>query len=186
MPSLTRKRRGIIPAALALIAILGLTAACETNVTTQTTAPTPPITAVPTRAPVEFIVLRPDAVTLQVGQTQQFTATAFDQLENPIPNLRLTYVVEDLPQYSWITQDGLLFVHLPGSGTVKVRATHGDVARSGTANVTVVAAEAAAVSLGGDSSCALTPSGSLKPESTEGRPWRQPLKKPSGAPLNLG
>ncbi len=28
--------------------------------------------------------------------------------------------------------------------------------------------------------------GSLKPESTEGRPWGQPLKKPEGAPLNLG
>ena len=27
---------------------------------------------------------------------------------------------------------------------------------------------------------------SFKPESTEGRPWGQPLKKPSGAPLNLG
>ena len=27
---------------------------------------------------------------------------------------------------------------------------------------------------------------SLKPESTEGRPWGQSLKKPSGAPLNLG
>ena len=26
----------------------------------------------------------------------------------------------------------------------------------------------------------------LKPESTEGRPWGQPLKKPEGAPLNLG
>ena len=26
----------------------------------------------------------------------------------------------------------------------------------------------------------------LKPESTEGRPWGQSLKKPSGAPLNLG
>ena len=25
-----------------------------------------------------------------------------------------------------------------------------------------------------------------KPESTEGRPWGQSLKKPSGAPLNLG
>ena len=29
-------------------------------------------------------------------------------------------------------------------------------------------------------------SGYLKPESTEGRPWGQPLKKPAGAPLNLG
>ena len=28
--------------------------------------------------------------------------------------------------------------------------------------------------------------GQLKPESTEGRPWGQPLKKPAGAPLNLG
>ena len=28
--------------------------------------------------------------------------------------------------------------------------------------------------------------GTLKPESTEGRPWGQPLKKPAGAPLNLG
>ena len=26
----------------------------------------------------------------------------------------------------------------------------------------------------------------LKPESTEGRSWGQPLKKPEGAPLNLG
>ena len=26
----------------------------------------------------------------------------------------------------------------------------------------------------------------LKPESTEGRPWGQPLKKPAGAALNLG
>ena len=26
----------------------------------------------------------------------------------------------------------------------------------------------------------------LKPESTEGRPWGQPLKKLEGAPLNLG
>ena len=26
----------------------------------------------------------------------------------------------------------------------------------------------------------------LKPESTEGRPWGQPLKKAEGAPLNLG
>ena len=25
----------------------------------------------------------------------------------------------------------------------------------------------------------------LKPESTEGRPWGQSLKKPEGAPLNL-
>ena len=32
-----------------------------------------------------------------------------------------------------------------------------------------------------------TPIGSmLNPESTEGRPWGQPLKKPEGAPLNLG
>ena len=28
--------------------------------------------------------------------------------------------------------------------------------------------------------------GQFKPESTEGRPWGQPLKKPAGAPLNLG
>ena len=27
---------------------------------------------------------------------------------------------------------------------------------------------------------------STNPESTEGRPWGQPLKKPAGAPLNLG
>ena len=27
---------------------------------------------------------------------------------------------------------------------------------------------------------------SAYPESTEGRPWGQPLKKPAGAPLNLG
>ena len=26
----------------------------------------------------------------------------------------------------------------------------------------------------------------LKPESTDGRPWGQPLKQPEGAPLNLG
>ena len=26
----------------------------------------------------------------------------------------------------------------------------------------------------------------VKPESTEGRPWGQPLKKAEGAPLNLG
>ena len=26
----------------------------------------------------------------------------------------------------------------------------------------------------------------VKPESTEGRPWGQPLKKLGGAPLNLG
>ena len=26
----------------------------------------------------------------------------------------------------------------------------------------------------------------VKPESTEGRPWGQRLKKPAGAPLNLG
>ena len=26
----------------------------------------------------------------------------------------------------------------------------------------------------------------VKPESTEGRPWGQPLKKLEGAPLNLG
>ena len=26
----------------------------------------------------------------------------------------------------------------------------------------------------------------IKPESTEGRPWGQSLKKPEGAPLNLG
>ena len=25
-----------------------------------------------------------------------------------------------------------------------------------------------------------------KPESTDGRPWGQPLKQPEGAPLNLG
>ncbi len=32
-----------------------------------------------------------------------------------------------------------------------------------------------------------TPSATtFKPESTEGRPWGQPLKKPAGAPLNLG
>ncbi len=30
------------------------------------------------------------------------------------------------------------------------------------------------------------PSANPKPESTEGRPWGQSLKKPSGAPLNLG
>ena len=31
-----------------------------------------------------------------------------------------------------------------------------------------------------------TPLTVIKPESTEGRPWGQPLKKPAGAPLNLG
>ena len=31
-----------------------------------------------------------------------------------------------------------------------------------------------------------TPQVVVKPESTEGRPWGQPLKKPAGAPLNLG
>ena len=30
------------------------------------------------------------------------------------------------------------------------------------------------------------PKARFKPESTEGRPWGQPLKKPAGAPLNLG
>ena len=33
---------------------------------------------------------------------------------------------------------------------------------------------------------ALVRAGGPKPESTEGRPWGQPLKKPAGAPLNLG
>ena len=28
--------------------------------------------------------------------------------------------------------------------------------------------------------------GPTKPESTDGRPWGQPLKQPEGAPLNLG
>ena len=31
-----------------------------------------------------------------------------------------------------------------------------------------------------------TQEAALKPESTEGRPWGQPLKKAEGAPLNLG
>ena len=31
-----------------------------------------------------------------------------------------------------------------------------------------------------------SPAFKAKPESTEGRPWGQPLKKPEGAPLNLG
>ena len=31
-----------------------------------------------------------------------------------------------------------------------------------------------------------SPTSPSKPESTEGRPWGQPLKKPAGAPLNLG
>ncbi len=30
------------------------------------------------------------------------------------------------------------------------------------------------------------PTTNANPESTEGRPWGQPLKKPAGAPLNLG
>ena len=32
----------------------------------------------------------------------------------------------------------------------------------------------------------IIPISKAKPESTEGRPWGQPLKKPAGAPLNLG
>ena len=45
--------------------------------------------------------------------------------------------------------------------------------------------EAAPHTAQGDSKLGPLDTGS-KPESTEGRPWGQPLKKPAGAPLNLG
>ena len=54
------------------------------------------------------------------------------------------------------------------------------------ANLTLEDADALLDPLFAPSVAAVAPELRLNPESTEGRPWGQPLKKPAGAPLNLG
>ena len=163
MPTLTSGRRGIISLVFALASIAGLTLACDAGVTA-----TPRPTATPTRpavtptaemkAPlyVEFIIVHPDAMTLEVGQSQQFTVTAFDQFENPIPNPQLTYVHENLDGSVRMSCGGFFTGIDPGAVVVTATARHGGVARSATANVTMVAVEAAAISAGRYFTCAVT------------------------------
>ena len=50
----------------------------------------------------------------------------------------------------------------------------------------LVALLSLALACGDDEVTSPTGTSEPKPESTEGRPWGQPLKKPAGAPLNLG
>ena len=74
-------------AALAgLTLTLGLMVACDDSPTaTPRLIPTPTASPTSTPVPVDFVVLQPRSVTLEVGEAQRFTGMAYDRFENPVP-----------------------------------------------------------------------------------------------------
>ena len=92
--------------------------------------------------PLDHITLEPATPTVEVAQAQQFTATALDRFENPIPGL--TYVFSAAEAAGRVTSDGT-FTAGTSAGTyaeaVTVEVTEGSASRSASASVTVIASD---------------------------------------------
>ena len=84
----------------------------------------------------------------------------------------LLEAVMDDPDYEWLMLDASYIKAHPHSAGARGAATKPLPAQKG--------AQQQAAPGGG------LPRNAGKPESTDGRPWGQPLKQPEGAPLNLG
>lgn len=128
----SKSRIGLVALAAGLMAAL---AACADP------QPTPTPTAVPTATahpgyPVEFLLIVPASVTLQVGQTQQFLVTAFDRFEKPYPDGFVPFEFEIVEGDGRIsagrftaTRTGTMIVSVTGRGSAGPR--------SATATITV-------------------------------------------------
>jgi uncharacterized protein YjdB len=89
------------------------------------------------------ITLTPPATSIQVGQTQQFVATATDADGNPIPEVTFTWVSSN-PVVASITSSGLATGHLVASTTIT--ATNGTVS-SNASTLTVTPSNLASITL---------------------------------------
>ena len=117
---------GAVVAALVTVSLLGVP------------GPTATPTATPASSPVDFLVLIPEGVTLQVGQSQQFAVTAYDRVENPIPSL--TYVFGVRQGVGRIDSQGIFVAGtMVGTyeGSVTVEVIQGSVTKRATADVTI-------------------------------------------------
>ncbi|MEE8045898.1 MAG: hypothetical protein V3T49_03575, partial [Dehalococcoidia bacterium] len=141
-------------AAVVIFAIAALIAACGPE----------PIESPPTTVPIGIFSIKPASVELQAGRSQQFTLTALDQFENPIPGLEITFATRG--GSGQIDEDGN-FTAGNNIGTfpegVRVTVINPEgVEQIGTASISVVAAEAIAISAAFDRSCVVTSYGGVR------------------------
>ena len=102
----------------------------------QTSTVTMAITVEP--GPLDHVTLEPAATTVEVSQVQQFTATALDQFENPIPGL--TYIFGSHEQVGEMDSKGrLIAATKPGlyQNGVAVEVTQRSVTETATADITL-------------------------------------------------
>ena len=98
----------------------------------------------------DHVFLGPAAPTVEVAQVQQFTATALDRFENPIPGLTYTFGsgdqagrVDSQGKFSAGTKAGTY------EGAVTVEVTQGSVTRTAAADLTIEPAAATGVNFPG-------------------------------------
>ena len=107
------------------------------------------IVAVETAVPpvLTSIEVLPSSAAVNIGNTQQFTATAKDQHGNPMAGINITWTSSNItvgdvnPEYAVTDSNGNAFTTFTANaiGTTTITATNGTV--SGTANVTVIKLE---------------------------------------------
>ena len=130
------RRCGVV--VLVYLALLASTT-CGKDGPTKTSPPTPPTTPPPPPAPVATrIEITPSSVTFHaIGQTQQLTATVFDQNNMNMTSASVMWSSGDAAVASVNANQGL--VTAAGNGTTRVTARSGDIQ----ANADITVAQAA-------------------------------------------
>lgn len=86
--------------------------------------------------PAGWIVVEPSAVQIKNGETKAFTATAYDELGNPVPDAAITWKVA--PAVGVIDENGVLSASGPeGEFEAAVEAEFERLGKSGTGNASV-------------------------------------------------
>ena len=103
---------------------------------TVTGSVTADVTIVP--GPLDHVLLEPADAAVRINQARRFTATGFDRIENPIPDL--TYVFSGKSRAGWVRSSGTFSAGTRAGifpGEVTVRVTQGPNGKIARANVTV-------------------------------------------------
>ena len=86
--------------------------------------------------PLDSVTIEPSDITLAVTEETQFTSSAFDQFDNPVPGLTYSLTVDD-PAGKVDGQGAFVAATKPGTYEVFVEVVQGAITRSATAMIAV-------------------------------------------------
>ena len=113
-----------------------LIVACDVGTTAMPRLIPTPTTAT---APIEFVTLEPRVVTLEVGQTQQFLVTAYDQFERPMSEIKVVFTSEhdagQIDSQGNFTAGTKAGIH---TRAVTVEVTQGTTTKTATSNISIL------------------------------------------------